>query len=101
MTKPTATKLIVNIDDTVSEETFSIGDFFIHDKYTGVCVLAQVGFGEVAMILIENGDANRVSEPVWVKNVRYITPHEFNLIVDLSEAYHYTKLKSVTIKATV
>lgn len=63
MNKPTATKHTVDIDDAASEETFPIGDFFIHDKYTGVCVLAQVGFGEVAMILIENGDANRVNDP--------------------------------------
>ena len=101
MNKPTATKLTVDIDDVVSEETFSIGDFFIHDEYTGVCVLAQVGFGEVAMILLKEGGANRVSEPVWVKNIRYITPHEFSLIVNVSEADHYTKLKSVNIKATV
>ena len=100
MTKPTATKFTIDVD-VESEETFSIGDFFILDKYTGVCVIAQVGFGEVAMILIGDGDANRVSEPIWVKNIRNITPREFSLIADLSEADHYTKLKSVNIKATV
>ncbi len=100
MNKPTATKFTIDVD-VESEETFSIGDFFIHDKYPEVCVLAQVGHSSVAMILLKEGGANIVYNAFIVNDLRNISKIEFSRIVGKEFVERYTKLKSVTIEATV
>jgi len=75
------------INDVMETVTYNLGDRYINkgNEY----ILANVDYGEIAMISIEDG--NRYMSPIEVANVRNITYEEFAETTD-NNPHYFTKI---------
>lgn len=88
-----AQRVIDKAKKELSEQVYySIGDRFVSAGYIKA-ILAQVGFGEVCMVRLSNG--NRDSDPVHVESVTSITEQEFDKITRGTKYNRYWDAKNL------